>query len=70
MASKKGGVDPQKYVVSPGPANYSPNFAKTFKNLSYSMSSRPNTAKPSITPGPGNYNLRTEKNLQVPCYKY
>ena len=63
-------MDSQKYMSSPGPAVYTPNYNKLFKTLSYSMSSRPNSSKPNFTPGPGNYNVRTEKSLQVPCYKY
>jgi hypothetical protein len=69
MPSKKGGVDPNQYISSPGPAVYSPNYNKTYKNLAYSIASKPTSAKPSVTPGPGNYNLRTEKLLQVPTYK-
>ena len=62
-------ADPFKYTVSPGPANYSPNFKSLYRNFSYTMRSRPNTAKNETNPGPGNYNLRTEKSLIVPTYK-
>jgi hypothetical protein len=39
MALKTGYFDPTKTVVSPGPGNYTPNYYKQFKNLSYTMSS-------------------------------
>ena len=70
MSSKKGKVDPLKFVSSPGPSVYTPNYNKMFKSFSYSMTSRPNSAKASFTPGPGNYNLRTDRSTIVPCYKY
>jgi hypothetical protein len=31
---------------------------------------RPYSAKSEVTPGPGNYNVRTDKNLVVPSYKF
>ena len=34
------------------------------------MRSRPNTSRPSTNPGPGNYNLRSEKSLEVHSYKF
>ena len=55
--------------LSPGPANYSPNFKTMFRNTSYTMRSRPNSAKTEITPGVGNYNLRNEKSLVAPAYR-
>jgi hypothetical protein len=69
MPSKKGGVDPNQFISSPGPAVYSPKYNKMFKNLSYSIAAKHSNAKPSETPGPGNYTLRSEKLLQVPTYK-
>lgn len=56
--------------LSPGPANYSPNYKTLFRNTSYSMRSRPQTTKSENYPGVGNYNLRTEKSLISPSYKY
>ena len=53
---------------SPSPASYSP------KNLSksscYTMGHKYNTKKIEISPGPGDYNLRTEKDLNKPSYKF
>lgn len=63
-------ADPIRYNISPGPANYSPNFKSLYRNFSYTMRSRPNTAKTDSNPGPGNYNLRTEKSLIAPTYRY
>ena len=62
-------ADPQRYNLSPGPANYNPNFKSLYRNFSYTMRSRPNTAKTDSNPGPGNYNLRTEKSLIAPTYR-
>ena len=60
-----------KYIVSPGPSNYSPKFNYTYnKSSAYSMSARHNNAKSDVTPGAGSYNLRSEKSMQVPSYKY
>jgi hypothetical protein len=71
MASKSGGVDMSKYVVSPGPGMYTPTNNHLTKSSSYSMLSRPNSStKAYVTPGPGNYNIRTDKGMQVPSYKY
>lgn len=36
----------------------------------FSMRIKPNSAKVDLTPGPGNYNIRTEKDLTTPTYKY
>jgi len=62
-------ADPIKYKVSPGPGNYEPNFKALYRNFSYTMRIRPNTAKINTNPGPGNYDLRNEKSLMVPSYK-
>ncbi len=62
-------ADPIKYKVSPGPANYNPNYRSLFRNLSYTMRSRPNTAKTEAVPGVGNYNLRTDKSFISPSYR-
>lgn len=69
MSSKSGNVDMSKYVVSPGPGIYTPKYNAMYKSFSYSMSSRPNSAKTYMTPGPGNYNVRVDKSMQVPSYK-
>ena len=61
-------ADPHKYNVSPGPANYSPNIKTLHRNFSYTIRSRPNTAKTDSNPGPGNYNTRTDKSLIKPTY--
>jgi hypothetical protein len=54
---------------SPGPANYNPNHKALFRNTSYTMRSRPQTAKTDNYPGVGNYDLRTDKSLIAPTYK-
>jgi hypothetical protein len=70
MASKSGAVDMSKYVVSPGPCGYSPNYKVTIKsNGSYTMSPRHQSKSGFNTPGPGNYTVRSDKSLIVPSYK-
>ena len=71
IASKSGHVDMNKYINSPGPCGYSPNFKVTVRNnSSYSMSPRYQSKSTFNTPGPGNYNIRTEKSMIVPSHKY
>lgn len=56
--------------MSPGPANYSPNYDTLFRSNSYSIRSRPQSTKAENYPGVGNYNLRDEtKSLIAPTYK-
>ncbi len=57
-------------IVSPGPGNYSPNHRAFFKNCSYTMSSKHGQSKTDFTPGPGNYEVRSERSLQIPSYKF
>ena len=52
----------------PGPGNYDPQYKSG--NPKYTMRMRPYSAKSEVTPGPGNYNVRTDKNLIVPSYKF
>lgn len=66
--SQKIGLNSDR-TFSPGPANYSPNYKTLYRNTSYTMRKRPNTARTEITPGVGNYDLRTEKSLVAPTYK-
>lgn len=68
MSSKAGAFDPAKFNCSPGPGTYQPQYKDG--NPKYSMRIRPNTSKSEITPGPGNYEVRTDKSLQVPSYKF
>lgn len=68
IASKSGAIDPSKFNCSPGPGAYQPQVKDG--NPKYSMRIRPKTSRSEVTPGPGNYDLRTDKSLQVPCYKF
>jgi len=56
-------------TFSPGPANYNPNYKTLYRNTSYTMRKRPQTAKTDNFPGVGNYDLRTDKSLMAPTYK-
>ena len=68
MSSKAGTFDPTKLSCTPGPGQYQPQYKDG--NPKYSMRIRPNTAKSEVTPGPGNYDLRKDKSLVVPSYKF
>ncbi len=60
--------DPSKFVVSPGPGNYTPSYGN--KAPSYSMRLRPNTSRGTENvPGPGQYSLRRDTDLNHPSYK-
>lgn len=62
-------AEPLKFVVSPGPGNYNPNFETLYRGFSYTMRSRPNTSKPDTYPGPGNYNVRLDQNIIGHSYR-
>lgn len=52
----------------PGPGAYDPKInSPSFK---YSMKMKYNKIRTDITPGPGNYNIRVDKDLMVPSYKF
>jgi hypothetical protein len=70
IALKTSYMDPTKMICSPGPCNYSPNTRAFYKNISHTMSAKLNQTKSDLTPGPGNYEVRSEKSLQVPTYKF
>jgi hypothetical protein len=60
--------DPMKFVVSPGPGNYNPDPMN--KSIAYSMRMKPkDTRSTEFTPGPGQYSLRGDKDLNIPSYK-
>lgn len=40
-----------------------------YRNYSYTMRKRPQTARTDNYPGVGNYDLRTDKSLMAPSYK-
>lgn len=68
MSSKAGAIDPTKFSCTPGPGAYQPQIKDG--NPKYSMRIRPKTSTSETTPGPGNYEVRTDKSLQVPSYKF
>ena len=60
-------VKPQKLldeVITPGPAEYSPSNLNEKNNFSFGLKYKDKAKE--MTPGPGNYNIRTEKDLKVP----
>ena len=52
----------------PGPGQYQPLYRNG--SAKYTMRAKTNVSKNDVTPGPGNYNVRTDKSLQAPSYKF
>ena len=52
----------------PGPGQYQPFYRSG--SAKYTMRSKPYPSKGDVTPGPANYNVRTDKSLVVPSYKF
>lgn len=68
MSSKAGAFDPAKLNTTPGPGAYQPQLKDG--NPKYTIRMKTSISQKDITPGPGNYDIRTDKSLQVPCYKF
>lgn len=68
MKGPNGGVEPSKSNCSPGPGVYNPLIKSGAP--AYSLGSRPDYVPyNSKNPGPGDYDLRTNKSLVVPSYR-
>ena len=50
--------------ITPGPSSYSPQFNN--QKSSYTFGHKYKTKEPERTPGPGNYEIRKDKDLNVP----
>lgn len=70
MATKAGVFDPAKASWTPGPGSYMPSNANRPSSAKYTMRSKPYARAKECSPGPGNYNLRNDKQLVVPSYKF
>ena len=70
MSSKAGAFDPSKTSFTPGPGQYYPSTNNRPSSVKYTMRAKPYPKQRDITPGPGNYNLRNDKYLNVPSYKF
>ena len=62
MASKPSKIFEQ--IITPGPAEYNP--LNLDKKSSYTFGHKYKDNTKDMSPGPGNYNIRTEKDLTVP----
>lgn len=68
IASKSGMIDQTKLSCSPGPGAYQPHESSGVPK--YTMRIKHYRSKSDVTPGPGNYNLRSDSSLIVPSYKF
>lgn len=68
MSTKAGIYDPTKHAYTPGPGQYQPSSLNRPNSAKYTMRSKPYFKSKEPTPGPGNYNLRNERQLKVPSY--
>lgn len=66
MATKAGFSEKKDAEKSPSPASYSP--VNLHKSSCYTMARKYKTKPIESTPGPANYNIRTEKDLTKPSY--
>ena len=70
IATKSGAFDPTKNSFAPGPGQYDATTKNRPSSARYTMRAKPNEKNKEITPGPGNYNIRMEKDLNAPSYKF
>ena len=61
IATKAGGFDPTKTSFAPGPGQYNATTKNRPSSAKYTMRAKTYTKNKEVTPGPGNYNLRNDK---------
>ena len=69
MATKAGLKESKDKIDFPGPATYKPMMYKS-QSCFYTFGHKNKLREREKTPGPGNYNLRKEKDLVTPSYLF
>ena len=69
MSTKAGLKESKEKFLNPGTAHYKPNFTKS-QSCFYTFGLKTKIKESDPTPGPGNYNLRKEKDLIIPSYLF
>jgi hypothetical protein len=69
MSTKAGLKENKEKYISPGPAHYKPLLKKS-QSCYYTFGLKTKLQEGDPTPGPGNYNLRREKDLIIPSYLF
>jgi hypothetical protein len=69
MSTKAGLKESKEKFLNPGPAHYKPLFSKSQKYF-YTFGLKTIIKDRDKTPGPGNYDLRKEKDLIIPSYLF
>ena len=68
MATKAGLKENKDQLYFPGPATYKPMYRS--QSCFYTFGHKNKLREREKTPGPGNYNLRKEKDLIIPSYLF
>ena len=69
MSTKAGLKESKEKLLSPGPAYYKPKFSKS-QSCFYSFGLKTKLKERDPTPGPGNYDIRKDKELIIPSYLF
>ena len=69
MSTKAGLKGSKENLLNPGPAHYKPLLYKS-QSCFYSFGLKTKLKDRDNTPGPGNYDLRKEKDLIIPSYLF
>ena len=69
MSTKAGLKESKENYVSPGPAHYKPIFSRSQSSF-YTFGLKTKPKERDKTPGPGNYDIRKDKDLVIPSYLF
>ena len=70
MKSKLDLIEDKTKIDFPGPGAYKPLYKSTSYFYSFGKKNKKDNKKFDTTPGPGNYNLRKEKEITSPSYLF
>ena len=69
MSTKAGLKESKEKLISPGPAHYKPIFNRS-QSCFYTFGLKTKIKEGDKTPGPGNYDIRKDKDLIIPSYLF